>query len=481
MLTPEQVSALREQAGYLVDPVNDYLLQDIARRIAGAGQLTSSAAYQVWRAQQLGISQREIKRELRKLLKVSHRDLRKLLSQAAEVGYNYDLQRFPQVQAVAFHKNESLRQIVAAMTKLADDDFTAITKSLGFLGPNGEPLPLREAYTRCMDHAFKLVSTGATDYNTAIRKATRHLAEKGVLHVDYASGVHTSLEAAVRRSVMGGLGLMVEQTQQVTHDQLGCNGWEISAHAASAPDHEPIQGKQYTDKQFLALNSSLRRRISTLNCGHIAFPIILGVNAPQYSERQLEHLREENQRGVSYAGRQYTTYEATQMQRKLERRIRAQRRQVLVDESAGDVEALTRNQIMLRRLQNEYQRFSRGTGLPTQPERLQKAGFGRGPSARAIQTGRDFDTLRAHLRGLQASNGVIIGDISPHFFGQMKARGVSEEAVTEALTSPLQLGKIRIDKSQQLVGAHAAVVVNTDTGKLITVWKKRLKAKGAHT
>ena len=136
-----------------------------------------------------------------------------------------------------------------------------------------------------MDFAFKQVSTGATDYNTAIRQATKHLAEKGVRTIDYESGVHTSLEAAVRRNVMGGLGLMQEQITQANHDAFGCDGWEISAHANSAPDHEPIQGKQYSDAAYTALNNSLVRRIGTLNCGHAAFPIILGVSTPQYTPR----------------------------------------------------------------------------------------------------------------------------------------------------------------------------------------------------
>ena len=61
MLTPEQIAAFRDQALKITDPINDFLLADIARRISEAGQLTSTASYQVWRAQQMGMSQREIK------------------------------------------------------------------------------------------------------------------------------------------------------------------------------------------------------------------------------------------------------------------------------------------------------------------------------------------------------------------------------------------------------------------------------------
>lgn len=76
MLTPEQIEALRDAASHITDPINDYLIGDIARRISEAGQLTSTAAYEVWMAQQLGTSQRQVKKEVRKRLKVSNRELK---------------------------------------------------------------------------------------------------------------------------------------------------------------------------------------------------------------------------------------------------------------------------------------------------------------------------------------------------------------------------------------------------------------------
>lgn len=383
MLTPEQIDALGEIAGGIADPINDFLLADIARRVAGAGQLTSTASYQVWRAQQLGMSQREIKKRLRKLLRVSHRELRRLLTQTAEVGYRFDLQRLPQVQAVPFAQNAVLQQTVSAAVKLAQEDFTNLTQTLGMVDPYGNALPLQAAYRACTDYAFQQVFTGATDYNTAIRRATKNLAEQGVRVIDYESGVHTSLEAAVRRNIIGGLGLMQEQMAQQNHDALGCDGWEISAHAASAPDHEPIQGKQFSDAEYMALNNSLVRRIGTLHCGHSAFPILLGVNRPQYTAQQLRKLREDNEKGVTYDGKHYTLYQATQMQRKLERAQRRQKNRILVDEATGDADKLLTDQSKLQRISQEYKRFSQAAGLPTQQERAQVAGFGRGQAARA--------------------------------------------------------------------------------------------------
>lgn len=383
MLTPEQVAAIRDQANDLTKPITDYLLQDIARRISEAGQLTSSASYQIYRAQQLGLSRKEIEKELKRLLKVGEGELKNLLTQSAEVGYRFDLSNFGE-DAVPFEENEVIQQIVGASVQLATDDFKNITQTLGMVDPYGNVQPLHDAYQKCMDFAYSQVATGVTDYNTAIRNAVKNLSKYGVRSIDYESGVHRSLEAATRGCVMGGLGLMQEQISQQNHDDMGADGWEISAHAASAPDHEPIQGKQYSDKEYTALNNSLIRRIGTLNCGHAAYPIILGVSEPQYSEEELEELRQQNEEGITFEGKHYTMYEATQSQRRLERAMRSQKRKILLDEAIKDDEHLLYDQIRLRRINEEYVRFSRAADLPLQRERAQVLKFGRSKAASAI-------------------------------------------------------------------------------------------------
>ena len=381
MLTADQIDALRDRAGEIADPILRYLLEDIARRVAEAGQLTSTASYQVWRAQQLGLSQKEIKKRLQELLNTSGAEIEKLMTQSAEVGYSFDLKHLPTAAAIPFEKNAAMQKLVSAAVKLAQEDFTNLTQTLGMVDPYGHVLPLQDAYRQCMDYAFQQVFTGATDYNTAIRQATRNLADKGVRVIDYESGVHTSLEAAARRNIMGGLGLMQEQISQQNHDEMEANGWEISAHAASAPDHEPIQGRQYSDEAFKRLNGSLKRRIGTLNCGHAVFPIILGVSEPQYTPAELEAMRQQNAKGVTIEGRHYSLYEATQMQRKMERSIRKQKKRILVDKATGDEEKLQIDQTKLRMQNTNYKRFSDAAGLRTQRERTFVAGVGKKEAA----------------------------------------------------------------------------------------------------
>ena len=367
-LRPEQIAALRDACEELAEPINQWLLRDIAQRIAEAGRMTSTAAYELYRTRALGESKAALKKFLREQLKLTRREVHRLFRQAALFSHDAD---FDRLGIARKGYSQSFEQTVAAAAKLAGGELTNLTQTLGMVDRTGKALPLQKAYRSAMDFAFSQVFSGATDTNAAVAMATRKMAAQGVRVIDYESGVHTGLEAAVRRNMLGGLGLLDEQVTQQNHDELGCNGWEISAHANSAPDHEPIQGRQYSDADYTALNNSLERRIGTLNCGHLAFPVILGVNAPQYTEAELKKFREDNARGIAYEGRHYTGYEATQKQRQLERAIRAQKNRILIAEAAGDAERLQTAQIRLRMLERHYREFSRAAGLRTRTQRAQ--------------------------------------------------------------------------------------------------------------
>lgn len=437
MLTPEQIEGFRLAAGRLIDPINTYLLKDIARRIQDAGKLTSTAAYEAWRAEWLGKDRKELERDLAQLLGVTRGEARKLLRTAARYGYDTTLSRYPG-HLIPFDANPAIQQIVSAAVALAGDELKNITqtKAIMLMDPYGQYQTLPKAYMACTDYAFQQVFTGAADYNTAVRRACSGIVKHGV-SVAYASGVHTGLEAAVRRNIMGGLGLMTEQISQQNHDALGCNGWEISAHANSAPDHEPIQGLQYSDAAYEELNNSLVRRIGTLNCGHVASPIILGVTRPQYTAAELEQFRQDNEKGVTFEGRHYTGYEATQMQRRMERAIRAQKRRVLL---AGPEDAAPRKSRLVL-LQQEYRSFSDGVGLRTEDERLEASGFGPKQMAEVMKTVEKYSEVRYHEDG----SVVVTDDWTKHTHPRVPPRYMPNAIIDVTSQSGKQRDRIFFD------------------------------------
>ncbi len=452
MLTAYQIDALRDKATTLLDPVINFLIEDIAERVSEAGQLTGTAAYQVWRAQRLGMSQKKLKKEIAKRLKIPLAQVEQLMRQAAKTGYNFDLSRLPHKRGVPFEANSGVQQIVDAAVSLAQQNLTNIVQTMGFVNGAGQAQPLTRAYQQACDQAFMKSVTGATDYISAVRNATRGLAAQGIVSIDYASGVHTSIEAAVRRNIMGGLGLMQEQIAQHNHDALGCNGWEIDAHEGSAPDHEPFQGRQYDDKTYKNLNNSLLRRIGTLGCGHDVSGIILGVTEPQYTEEQLEAMRRRNAEGVTIDGKHYTLYEAGQRQRNIERRIRKRKRNILIDEKLGDKGKLETDQIRLTLLRQEYARFSKAAGLRTQHERAEVAGFTwkHGKAAEKAAGGPQLSKkviAKSDSRGIMDSRGLAMSLRKP------KSHILTDEEIQSVLRDAQDLGidekMLRFNKGAQ--------------------------------
>lgn len=369
-MTAEQRAGLSDAALAMTQPCIDELIKDISRRVQKAGAITDTAEYQLYRAQALGESKKAIEQAVSKQIGISEEVIASLFEYVADKSLSLD-------------ENGSLKRMTEAYTRMTQSKTRELLRDLWADTPEGKVQPLQTAYARAMDFAFRQVATGTLDLNTAIRRAVTPLAKRGLRTIEQKSGRSVGIEYACRRYIMDQLGQLDDEIQHADHDALGCDGWEISAHAACAPDHEPIQGRQYGDAEFEKLNNSLQRRIGHLNCGHTANPIILGVNAPQYTKAQLQKFKDDNERGVVYNGYRYTLYEAGQEQSRIENGIRLIKRQILADEETESPD-LQKHQIKLRVVQAEYARFCKAVGLPTRSERLQVAGFGRSQSNRAV-------------------------------------------------------------------------------------------------
>lgn len=384
-MTSAQRDGLKDAVLALTEPMIDDLVKDISRRIKGAGAITETAEYQIYRAQALGASKKEVERRVAEQLKLQEEVISSL--------FEYVLDK-----SLAYEDNGSLQQMADAYAEMTKSKTAEMLQNLWGTAPDGQVLPLQDAYARALDFAFRETATGVLDMETAIRRAVMPLAKRGLRTIEQKSGRSIGIEYACRRYIMEQLGALDDEVQKANHDRLGCDGWEISAHAACAPDHEPIQGRQYSDAEYEQLNNSLQRRIGHLNCGHTASPIILGVNAPQYTEAELKQFAEDNERGITYNGKHYTLYQAGQEQATMENAIRNLRRQILADEETKSPD-LQKHQIRLRVLQSEYTKFCKAANLPTRNERLQVAGFGRSQASKAVWTYRRSKVSDVQIQG----------------------------------------------------------------------------------
>ena len=369
-MEPLDLTGVKEYASEIAQPLRDRLVEDICRRVKEAGAITTTAEYEIYRAEALGMAEKEIKAAIAEQSGINVGAVDMLFGDVLD-------------KTVRFEDNGQLQQLAAAYRQITTQGANRMLKNLWAPGPDGKLYSIREAYDKIMDFAFAQTFSGTTDVNTALRRATKELVKRGVRTIPRKNGSNVSIEYATRSYVMNRMGAMTNAVQQMNHDKLGCDGWEISAHSGPAPDHAPIQGLQYRDAEYTKLNSGLARAIGTLQCKHIAWPIRMGRDKPVYTKQQLQQMLEENEVGILYEGRHYTLYEAGQKQAELEAHIRNIKNKTLADDALGDKENLQEHQLMLARYRQEYSRYCKATGLQPRSARLQAAGFGRSEAARA--------------------------------------------------------------------------------------------------
>lgn len=383
MLTPEQLQNLPQELTDLYDQLSEFILRDIARRIAKGAQITDTAEYQLYRARSLGLSTDEIAAKIAEINGSSAAEINRLIREAAAQSDEFDRKMLgaDKGAAVPLEENAQLQKLISAQIAETAGKCENLTNTMGFADHDflGRVyyLSMTDMYRREMDSAHMKVATGATDYMTAIRQACNKLAASGVRTIDYESGRSDRIEVAARRALLTSVAHVTHRISEQNGEELGADGWEMSAHSGSRPSHAVYQGRQYTQEQYERIIKPL---ISEPNCRHDVFPIILGVSEPVYTEEELQNI---DQPPFTYEGRTYTAYEASQQMRKMERAMRKQKDRCIVADAAGDEEAFATASIRLNRQKYIYEDFCKAADSYTEYERTYVTGFNRSIAARS--------------------------------------------------------------------------------------------------
>lgn len=238
---------------------------------------------------------------------------------------------------------------------------------------NGRAMPIAEAYRSTLNDVVRAMVGGESTKEEAVQRAARALSESGI-RVSYKSGKTRELYSAVRQSVIDGYGETMQALRDEQGRKFGADGVEITAHSQCAPDHQKIQGKQYTNEEFEELNSKLDRPIGKYNCRHSTFPVIVGVSSKTYSQDELDEMIDKSNKKVSYTSlsgekKSCTAYEFTQIQRQMETRIRKVRTEAKLMRSAGQDAAKLDE--LADSLTDSYKAMSRQARVRTRLERTE--------------------------------------------------------------------------------------------------------------
>lgn len=380
---PEILDALPEELAELFRALEDTLLDEICSRLNLANQLNEVTVQDIRVLRSHGIGLKDIEKAIRKTTGISEKKLRELLDNVVELNQRYytelvDLAHITQPETLVSVED------TWAIYEQTKQTMRNLTRSMGFLVDAGRTmLPPAKAYQWALDNATMQIQSGAISYNQAIKSAVRQLAQSGLKVVDYESGVHRQIDSAVRTAVMTGANQICAKYTEQSAEWLETPYFEVSAHAGARnkpgpspwSSHKAWQGRVYSIRSgdiypniYEVCGLGTVDGLEGANCRHKRFAWVEGVSERTYTDKQLEHI--DDGLGGTFDGKTYTAYEATQMQRRIERTIRKLKREKTAYKAAGLTEEEQAVNIRLRRLNAKYKAFSEAAGLPEQRERM---------------------------------------------------------------------------------------------------------------
>lgn len=416
MLKPEYFNDKADRMIELYRQLEDYIFKDIAYRLLKSQSVSGTADRLIWKLEQMGESRAEIMNKLSKLTGLSKRELKELLQDAVITSWNDDLSRFNQIgiNIVNPLENQAVMSVMNAEYQKCQGELDNLTRTT----MNQAQVDL----TRMLDEAEMRVASGVQSYSSAVCEILDNYAKKGMV-VEYPTGTHRSLEAAVRCCVVTS---MNQTSAQITNQYILEGGIEyvlVSAHLGARiqqpgqpylAGHENWQGKVYrirgSEPGYPNLLEMTGYDIGENGAGKVVNPLGLhGYNCRHSHQPWDKALKnpyvDENGKSTIDTEESRKLYQNQQKQRAMERSIRATKRRLLMKQqeidlvAETDVKEILQNDYdklayKLREQNKAYNEFCTENDLQKQSDRLKVAGYKREQAAKARGRARAFENRR---------------------------------------------------------------------------------------
>ena len=401
MLTPEQVNAY---AGLMAAPweeLNDRILREMVRRIIKAGKITSTAEWQMFRAQALGASRDYLLRQMAAIAQEIGPQEAAIFARAMQQAYTKDV-----LDAAAAGRtltplgdSEEAQQLLESGYRRTMNTLYNLTQTRAVMGNQNMLETQQRQLAQYLDMAHMDATSGAFSSDDAARRALNALAAKGVGAITYPSGHVDNLDVAVLRATRTGVNQTAGEITRHNADELGCDLMELDAHvgARTGDGGQDLTNHSWWQGQIVSRSGrhgylSLSdigygdvRGFMGANCAHNWSMFWEGASVRSYTPERLAAI---NAATVSYNGEEILRYKATQMQRAQERKIRAEKRAFLVAKESGQKDAEKAAAAKLAASRTKMKDFLSQTGLQQYQLRESVPGFGRSEAASAAAQAR---------------------------------------------------------------------------------------------
>lgn len=382
-MTQGELEALTLQIEELYSQLEIRIMMDIVERIRENGFISATADWEITRLEQLGMSEEQIRKWVQSTLEATDDELEHIFSDKVYEEYygQEPLYKTAGMELIPYEQNVPLQEMTQALRTQLHKQFGTLSGSMGFAlkGSDGKVRysPLMQFYRNALDDAITEIISGASSYDRVLQRAITQMTNSGIRWIDYDSGVHNRVDVAVRRAVMTGWRQVQAQINEQTAAKLGTDTYEVSYHVGARPSHQPWEGRVWTHEELISVcGLGSVTGLCGANCYHDYHPFVKGASTRLYTDEELDQMIADENTPKEYAGKQYTTYEALQEQRRRERSIRASRQQIKLMEAGGaDSEELILKRAKYQGQMQAYKDFSDKIGMPMQYSRIRQDGL----------------------------------------------------------------------------------------------------------
>ena len=390
MLTPDYLASCSDYLLGMYDQLETQIVTDIARRIAKNGVPTQTAIWQYQQVQEIGALQDEIHEEIAAMTGKTSGEIARLFEEAG--AKNVETNVGPLIShgiEAEVNMSDAMRQVLEAEIRRTQGDIYNLTKTMA-----GTSASLYQQYS---NQAYLQVTSGAFSPQQAIRMAVKGAAKEGA-YVQFPKR-RDHLDVAVRRNLITSINQTAAALTDMQAEDMGVEYYEVSAHAGARPSHAEWHGRIYKIEGssweypnfYESTGMGEADGLCGVNCRHTYYPFWPGISKPNWPASKLRAFDEHT---VSYDGGDYTDYEASQIQRGMERGIRSDRRELASLDAA--IQACDDEEIV-KGLTEEFKTMS--TQLKERERRLQDF---------CHQTGRALESNRVQVHAYKDQAGRIV-------------------------------------------------------------------------
>ena len=323
MLTPEQWEKISKQASQIYSQLELEVIEEIAKRIVNVGYANTVVHNDTLIAQEMGMLYQDIISMVASNTEKTEEQIQQIFENAGIETLRYDDRIYKEagLKPISIKQSKSMLQLLVSTAYKTNNNL----KNLCMTTANN----VQNDFLNAIDNAYLEVSTGVKSYSSSIIDTIDKISKKGAT-VTYPSGRKMSIESATRMNIITGVNQTCGKLQEMRADEMGWDLMELTAHGGARPEHAEWQGKIVSrsgQKGYLTLDDigyGEPTGFKGVNCRHDWYPYFRG-SSRTYSDEQLDFWKNET---VTYNGKEISKYDATQIQRRMERQIRQDKKDI---------------------------------------------------------------------------------------------------------------------------------------------------------